>query len=304
MALLTIGSFEEGWREYEWRHQGDASRPSFRLAEPFWDGSSLEGRTILLHAEQGFGDTLQFIRYARLLHEHAARVVLDCPAPLVPLLRRCPGIDEVVPAGAPLPRFDVHAPLLSLPHLFGTTLATIPAEVPYLSADPELVARWGPELIDRSRVKIGIAWQGRPTHRDDRRRSIPLAEFATLVRLPRVQLFSLQKGAGREQLASVAEQWPVVDWSERLHDFSETAALMCNLDLVICCDTSLAHLAGALGAKVWVALANVAEWRWLTDREDSPWYPTMRLFRQGRPGDWPAVFQRMARQVVQDFLQP
>ena len=225
-----------------------------------------------------------------------AAVFLECSPPLVAVLRTCPGITSVIAHGAPLPEFDCYAPLLNLPRLFGTTLATVPSNVPYLSAEPNLVARWQKELeVDRV-LKIGIVWQGNPKNGADYRRSIPIEFFAALAAVPGVRLFSLQKGHGTEQLAKITGQFPITDLGGRLDfgAFQMTAAAMRNLDLIISCDTACAHLAGALGRPVWMPLSRAAEWRWLTDRDDSPWYPTMRLFRQTKLGDWQFVFDKIA----------
>lgn len=308
VALLLQGNFAEGWREYQWRHQTQPpSGPSF--PEPPWNGAPLAGRTILLHAEQGMGDTLQFVRYARVLRRQGARVLVGCPPGLVPLLKSSPDIDAVVSDG-PQPAYDEHAALLDLPAILRTSLADVPAEVPYLFAEPQRIAHWHQQLSTELRpaassrqpaCKIGIAWQGNPTYRDDRWRSIPLAEFAPLARVPGVQLISLQKGYGSEQVPQLADRVPVLDVASRLDQsggaFLDTAAVIKCLDLVITSDTAIAHLAGALGVPVWLALSFVPDWRWLMGREDCPWYPTMRLFRQPNLGNWPAVFQRMAGEL-------
>jgi Flp pilus assembly protein TadD len=296
-ALLLLGRLEEGWPEYEWRWQRQAIRKR-SFAQPEWDGSPLHGRTILLWAEQGLGDTIQFVRYAPLTQKRGGKVVLECQPALAPLLADCRGIDQLIPGRSPLPAFDVHAPLVSLPRILGTTLASIPAEIPYLFARADLVEHWRRELSGTDGFKIGIAWQGDPQHSEDRNRSIPLTYFSALADLPGVRLFSLQKGPGVEQLTSEGERLRIIDLSSRLDEttgpFLDTAAVMKNLDLVVTCDSVCAHLAGALGVPVWVALAFSADWRWLLERRDSPWYPSMRLFRQERPGDWQGVFARMA----------
>jgi Flp pilus assembly protein TadD len=296
-VLLLMANLKDGWAEYEWRRlRAGAVKRNF--TQPEWDGSELAGRTILLHAEQGLGDTIQFLRYAPLVKQRGGTVVVECQPALVPLLTGCRDVDLLVPRRAALPAFDVHAPLLSLPRILGTTFATVPAEVPYLVADPELVEHWRKELGDAGTFKIGIAWQGDPKHSEDRNRSIPLEHFEPLAQVPGVRLVSLQKGPGVEQLAALADRLPVIDLGGRLDEatgpFLDTAAAMKNLDLVITCDSALAHLAGALAVPVWVALMVIGDWRWLLHRADSPWYPTMRLFRQRRWGDWPEVFARMA----------
>ena len=302
---LQTGDFERGWAEMEWRWKIGRLHPrSFR--EPTWDGSPLGGRTILIHAEQGLGDALQFIRYARLVKERGGTVVVECPKALVRILASCPGIDRLVAAGSPLPPFDVQAPLVSLPRLLGTTLATVPADVPYLFADADLVERWQRELSGYHAFRVGIAWQGNPKFPGDRTRSIPLRHYAPLARVEGVRLFSLQKGAGSEQLREPGKDFPVIDLGRVLDEktgaFMDTAAVMKNLDLVITSDTAVAHLAGALGVPVWVALGVGADWRFLRDREDSPWYPTRRLFRQTRLHDWEPVFERMAAELRRQVL--
>ena len=291
VSLLT-GDFERGWAEYEWRwNTKDCPRRNFSQAT--WDGQPLDGKTILLHAEQGLGDVIQFVRYAALVKRRGGVVVVECPRPLLSLLASCEGIDRLVGPGEELPPFDVQASLLSLPGIFHTTLQGIPAMVPYLFADPGLVQRWRQELGRVAGFKIGIFWRGNPGNRNDRNRSIPLDCFEPLARCSGVQLLSLQKGPGVEQLPDMAKRFPVTELGSRLESFMDTAAVLVNLDLVVTCDTAVAHLAGALGVPVWVALPLVPDWRWLLDRSDSPWYPTMRLFRQESRGDWQGVFKKI-----------
>jgi tetratricopeptide (TPR) repeat protein len=297
MLRLLTGDFAEGWPEYEWRWRCQGTvRPPF--TRPRWDGSDVAGKTVLLWAEQGLGDTLQFVRYAARVKARGATVLLECPAALHPLLTHCPGIDRLLTADADRPAFDVHAPLMSLPGIFGTMLAEVPAPVPYLSADPRLVAHWRQDLQALGGLRVGVCWQGNPGHARDRQRSFPLSGLEPLARLPGVRLVSLQRGPGVEQVAALRGRLEVTELGAGLDQaagpFMDTAAVMTNLDLVISCDTAGAHLAGALGVPVWLALAHAADWRWLVDREDSPWYPTMCLFRQPVPGDWAAVFERMA----------
>jgi Flp pilus assembly protein TadD len=292
LVWLEMGDFERGWPEYEWR----LKCPQFaipRLPQPRWDGRPLDGRTILLYADHGLGDAIQFIRYAPMVKERGGRVIVVCRAPLARLLATCDGVDLVVVEGAPIPDCDVHAPLMSLPGIFGTGASSLPADVPYLSADPDSIAARAADLALSDDLRIGIAWQGNPGHIRDRARSFRLERFEPVARQPGVQLHSLQKGHGSEQIAELAGRFPVVDLGERLDDLMDTAAAMMNLDLVISADTALAHLAGALGVPVWVALPFEADWRWMSGRDDSPWYPTMRLFRQHRWGDWDDVFARI-----------
>jgi FkbM family methyltransferase len=297
LVWLLKGDFERGWAEYEWRWKLKAFKPR-PCEQPLWDGSPLEGKTILLAAEQGLGDTLQFIRYAPLMKARAARVLAEVPRPLRQIVSTCPGIDQLLVQGEPSPSFDTYITMLSLPRLLGTTLATVPADVPYLSADAGLVEKWRDEVQSLPGFKIGIAWKGSPQNRTDRGRSLSLALFEVLASVPGVTLVSLQKGQGSEQIAQVANRFNVVDFGDRLDadagPFMDTAAIMRHLDLVVTCDSSLAHLAGALGAPVWIALMLTPDWRWLTGRDDTPWYPTARLFRQKHVGGWPEVFERMA----------
>lgn len=295
LVWLSLGRWDEGWAEYEWRWKlGSVQRRVFR--QPLWDGSPLAGRTILLHTEQGLGDTLNFIRYATLVRSLGGRVVVLAPKPLLPLLTSCQGVDRLVGFGEPLLDFDVHAPLLSLPRLLGTRPDNVPADVPYLHVDRQHVQRWRLWLVGYPGFKVGIAWQGDRKHFSDRQRSVPLIQFAPLAQVPRVQLFSLQKGAGSEQLESCP--FAVTDLGSYLDNsggaFMDTAAVMRNLDLVVCVDTALGHLAGGLGVPAWLALPFAPDWRWLQERSDTPWYPTMRLFRQPQSGDWESVFAYMA----------
>ena len=305
MVLLLLGNFEEGWKEYEWRWK--CKHFVVRKAERIpWDGSPLKGKTILLLSEQGMGDTLQFIRYATLVKAQGATVLMACPGPLVPLLSRCPGVDRVGSRDGDMPACDTHASLLNLPSHFHTTLATIPSKIPYLFADEALVEKWRIKLAALPGFKIGIAWQGNKQHPSDRLRSIALEHFASLA-LPGVRLINLQKGPGVEQLATLAGRFAVTDLGpldESAGAFMDTAAVMKNLDLVITSDTATAHLAGGLGIPVWVALPKLPDWRWLLERTDSPWYPTMRLFRQSAENRWDTVFAAMARELARLLKQP
>jgi len=296
LLRLLLGDYKRGWPEYEWRWKRDETPPR-QFAQPMWDGQPLPNGAILLHPEQGIGDALQFMRYAPLVKARCARLIVEVKPQLRALFAGFQGVDEFVNAGDPLPPFDVHTPLLSLPGLFGTMLETIPAEVPYLAADSQLVERWRNELNQQSGYKIGVVWQGSSLYSRDNYRSAPLAEFGPLAAVPGVQLYSLQKGAGSEQVHDVS--FPVIDLAGRLDHydvrFLDTSAAMLSLDLVVTTDTAPAHLAGALGVPTWLALGTMPDWRWLVGREDSPWYPTMRLFRQPTIGDWRSVFERMAQ---------
>ena len=290
---LLRGQFEEGWREWEWRWRlKEASLEQY--PQPMWHGESIAGKTILLYTEGGFGDAIQFVRYASLVKQRAGRVILRCPAALRELLSGCQGIDLMVSDAHEVPWFDVHAPLMSLPGILGTTPSSIPADIPYLFPNPDLAATWRDRLSADTHLKIGIAWQGNPQYKGDRTRSFPLACFEPLSRISGVHLFSLQMGFGSEQLFEVASRWAIADLGL---PFADKAAAMMSLDLIVSADTVIAHLAGALGRPVWLAVSYTPDWRWLVRRRDSPWYPTMRIFRQPGPGQWPAVFQEMAAEL-------
>ena len=297
---LRRGDFERGLPEFEWRRLGAANLPA-QVQAPLWDGAASGDNSILLIAEHGIGDTLQFVRYAPLVRRHCGKVVLYCRKNLIPLLRQCPGIDRCASPDEALPRCDFQAPLMSLPLLLGTTLLTVPADVPYVHARRDLADTWRERFSRYSGFKIGIGWQGNPRYPTDDLRSIPVRHFRPLARVPRVALFSLQKGAGADQLAGLGPDFPVVEFGGEFDAstgaFMDTAAVMYSLDLVITSDTAVAHLAGAMGIPVWVALCKSADWRWLEERDDSPWYPTMRLFRQAELGDWGALFERMATEL-------
>ena len=300
LLWLLTGDFARGWPEYEWRWQTKLQQFTPRsYTRPLWNGEALDGNTILLHAEQGFGDTIQFIRYAALVKRRhgAATVIVECPKPLMRLLAGCPGIDRLVPSVNPALEFDVHCPLMSLPRIFQTTLESMPAEVPYLFPPPTVVATWREKLQNLHGFRVGIVWQGRNEHYTDLFRTIPLSFFVALGEVPGISWISLQKGSGKDQLKEMAGGWAVTDLGNDLEDFLDTAAAIMNLHLLITCDTAVAHLAGALGVPVWVALLHLPDWRWLLDREDSPWYPTMRLFRQKRPRDWGPVFQEIEAEL-------
>lgn len=303
-ALFTLGRFEEGWSDHEWRWH-DKSPTDPPLEVPWWDGTPLQGRTLVLHTEQGLGDSIQFVRFAQEVANQGepGKVVLVCQPKLVPLLSTCPGIAQVLPKDGAVPQCDVHLPLMSVPAVLKTTLESIPNRVPYLSAKDELRERWRAELSHLRGLKLGIVWQGNTEYADDRSRSIPLKHYSALADVDGVNLISMQKGFGREQMAEV--DFPLIDLGDQLDEqtgaFEETAALITELDLVVSSDTSVIHLAGALGQPVWVALCHAADWRFMLHREDSLWYPSMRLFRQQSRGDWAELFQRIAsalRKVV------
>jgi Flp pilus assembly protein TadD len=290
MALLRAGRFEEGWKEHEWRMKASSNIPR-DFSSPLWRGEAIGDRTILLHAEQGLGDTLQFCRYAPLM-DCGAGIILEVQAPLVRLLSRLPGVTQIVARGDRLPPFDLHCPLMSLPYAFGTTLDTIPAAMPYLSANAVLAANWQQRIVGLDGLRIGLVWAGGERldfpalAAVDRRRSIALKALAPLGEVSGVSFVSLQKDGPAAQAADPPHGLMLHDFTSELHDFEDTAALIVNLDLVISVDTSVAHLAGALGKPVWLLNRFDTDWRWLLNRDDSPWYPTLRQFRQPSPGDW------------------
>ena len=300
-VLLAQGDMAAGWREYEWRWKMPQMIPGRRcFAQPQWRGEAAEGRTLLIHAEQGFGDTLQFCRYATRAAAAGLRVIIEAPKPLVRLLRSLSGVDLVMQYGADLPAFDFHCPMLSLPLALGTTVATIPGATPYLCADAARAAFWRARLsaIAGDGPRIGLVWAGNPgvclpaKAAMDRRRSLSLEQMAPLVEIPGMHFFNLQKDG-----PASPGRFPLVDVMGEMGDFADTAALIVNLDLVISVDTAVAHLAGALGKPVWLLNRFDTCWRWLTGRRDSPWYPTLRLYRQPRPGDWGAVLAEVARDL-------
>jgi tetratricopeptide (TPR) repeat protein len=292
-ALLAKGDFASGWPQFEWRDRVPGSHQR-RFSQPRWTGEKLDDGVVLIHAEQGFGDTIQFARFVALAASRT-RVVLEAPLPLVRLLSTLCGADQIVLRGADqiiargeaLPRFDAHCPLLSLPGLLGTTLETIPAGVPYLQ--PPQGGMWQERLNRTGGLRVGLCWAGRSDYREDRWRSLPAAALSVLA-VPGVTFVCLQKNASQPAPPDLN----LLDWTDELADFADTAALIAQLDLVISVDTAVAHLAGALGKPVWLLNRFDADWRWLRGRTDSPWYPTLRQFRQSVPNDWSAVLQEVA----------
>ena len=293
IARLTLGDIPRGWEKYEWRWQIEpllGRRPPYE--QPAWDGGDLSGRTILIYAEQGMGDVLQFFRYLPLVAERAARAILIVQAPLKPLLAGLvPGI-EVITRGDPLPTFDVQCAMLSLPYLFQTALADIPGRKPYVFVPAAAQARWDAKLGSKSAMRVGLVWAGNADHPNDRYRSISLKRFEPLLACD-VELVSLQKDM-RSGDGTWLKKRGVRHFGNDVGDFTDTAALVNLMDVVISVDTSVAHLAGAMGKQTWVLLPNMdVDWRWMLDREDSPWYPTMQLFRQPAPDDWDSVISRI-----------
>ena len=297
LAHLTLGDFKAGWKAYEWRWKTGAfadKRRSFR--QPLWLGNvPLSGKTILLHAEQGFGDTLQFIRYAPLLVSSGARVICEVQPELVSLLSQFDGI-EVIAKGCELPHFDLHCPLLSLPLAFGTELATIPAKTPYLAAPAARIAHWRDRLPPGNQ-RAGFVWSGSPSHKNDANRSIPLARLIRLFENLPFACFSLQREMRDADCDILQGLSNLSDLGAELSDFTETAAVISLLDVVVSVDTAVAHLAGAMGKPVVILLPHAADFRWLRDRPDTPWYPTAKLVRQPAFGDWDSVIDRLANEM-------
>ncbi len=298
LMLLQQGNFQEGFVEYEWRFK-TGEFPPCPFKQPVWDGKPLSGRTLLLHAEQGLGDTLQFIRYAAIATQSGGRVIFTCHRPLIRLLSTLPGIEEFIPLGLPLPAFDVYAPLLSLPAILGTTLETVPHSVPYIyppASDWQLPIAASPSDHPKL-LKVCIVWAGGNLYKQNYRRSLSLKQFEPILEVPNIALYSLQKGIPQIEIAELGWESRLQDLNSHLNDMADTATAIAQLDLVITVDTSVAHLAGALGKPVWLLLSHVADWRWISDRDDTPWHPTMRLFRQHQPGDWQALMQRVAEEL-------
>jgi hypothetical protein len=295
MARLQAGDYAVGWRDWEWRLQTPQGR--LRFDGPAWDGGPLEGRTLLVQAlEQGFGDALQFLRFLPEARRRAGegRVVVSVHSALAPLIGGM--ADEICVDDQTPPDCDLQVSLFSLPHLFGVELDDLPGPTPYLRADPERVAVWKTRLEGLAGLRVGIAWRGNPTRLNDRPRSLTAELVAPIVATPGVSFVSLLKDGRPEEFVGLGGR--VLDVAEMLSDFGETAALMMNVDLVITSDTSVCHLAGALGRQTWTMISHAPDWRWLLGREDSPWYPTMRLFRQPALGDWPAVIDRVREELA------
>lgn len=307
LSHLLLGEFERGFEEYEWRWHRSGYTPR-TFTQPVWDGCDLTGKTLYLHAEQGLGDTFQFIRYARIAKERGAHVIVSAQSPLITLLGLCPYIDSVVEIGNHPNHFDYHAALLSMPYILKTTLETVPDQIPYLYADHERVAYWEEQLCDNTNFKIGICWQGNPNYSTHFLRhavaakSVSLAQFAPLFTVPNVSVYSLQRVTGTDQLDALPSNAHLHTFGpefDRDHGrFMDTAALIKNLDLVITVDTSIAHLAGGLGVPVWLLVPTPPDWRWMLDttpgmEKNTPWYPNVELFRQPEPGDWHTVMQTL-----------
>jgi Flp pilus assembly protein TadD len=296
LARLIVGDFAGGWPKYEWRkHLKDARWPR---NGPLWDGRDLRRKTILLVCEQGLGDNIQFIRYAALIKQKGAYIIVSCPPALAPVFVSLKEVDQVVTDPRYLPSFDFVAPLASLPHMLNTRVDTIPADVPYIIPCEAKRTCWRKKLRHVPTPRVGLVWRGNPMHPNDRNRSIAPALFSRFLDVPGVGSVSLQKDATDEEIRELHMGGHFMNAASDLDDFSDTAALLSILDLIVTVDTSVCHLAGALGKRVWTLLPFVPDWRWMSNRDDSPWYPTMRLFRQRHHGEWDAVISTVRGELV------
>jgi tetratricopeptide (TPR) repeat protein len=302
LSLLTLGDYQRGFAEYEWRWQraGLTVRREFR--QPLWLGDTpLADKTVLLHAEQGLGDTVMFARYVPLLARGGAKVVLEVQPGLKPLLAGLQGASAVVARGEPPPPFDLNCPLASLPLACKTGVASIPADIPYLHADLQRLERWRSRLGEPKAPRVALAWSGSAAHVNDRWRSLPLAQLAPLLSVAGVQFVSVQRELRDADAAAFEGESRILHLGPELADFADTAAVLALADLVVCVDTSIAHVAGALGRPAWVLLPFQPDWRWMLGREQSPWYPALRLFRQPKIGDWASVIERVRAEVAARF---
>jgi tetratricopeptide (TPR) repeat protein len=291
LMLLRTGELQRGWEEYEWRYK--ISVP-WSFPQPRWEGDELRGRTLLLHADQGLGDSVQFIRYAPLIAAGGGRVILRCQRQLTRLLKGFPGVAQTISEDEPLPAFDVHCPLISLPVAFKTSLKNIAGSCPYIRVSASQIRTWSTRIAATDhRLKVGLVWAGHPSHSNDRHRSTTLASLSPLSQCGDIAFYSLQVGAAGVEAADRPAGIKLIDLTPEITDFADTAALIEHLDLVIGVDTSTAHVAAAMGKPVWVVLPFVAEWRWLVGRLDTPWYPTIRLFRQPKLNDWPGAIAQL-----------
>ena len=297
LIRLRLGDFKNGWRDYEWRWRTQWTPQVRRLNAPLWRGEPIAGKTILLLAEQGYGDTIQLIRYVPIIAALGAKVLLDVPPPLQEIALRMDGAAGVLRTDAPAPRVDYQCPLMSLPLAFATELGTIPADVPYIKPSPDGLAEWLDRLPQTGRPRVGLCWAGSSAHLNNHNRSIALSRFAEILSLPDLHFISVQRDVDAEAQA-ILHRHGVVELGQDFESFSDTAAVLAQLDLLISVDTAVAHLAGAIGRPVALLLPYPAEWRWLTDRADSPWYPTMRLFRQTSAGDWDTPLARLHKELA------
>ncbi|HEY1922736.1 MAG TPA: glycosyltransferase family 9 protein, partial [Tepidisphaeraceae bacterium] len=306
MCLITQGDYERGWREYESRwdcetFEGNNRRdPQRQWGIPPTGQADVSGKTILLYAEQGIGDFIQFARYASVFAARGARVIMQCAWTLKALMEKCDGVRLVYTEREELPAYDWHVPMMSLPLAFGTTLETIPANVPYLRADPARCKSWQARVesavTSAKHLRVGLTWAGNPKHKNDANRSVDPALLSALADVDGVDFFSLQKSKANEK-AQPPPGMKLIDFTSSLHDFAETAALIEQLDVVISADTAVAHLAGAMGKRVWTLVPTPPDFRWGLEGETTPWYPTMRLFRQRRHGDWANAIERIGQEL-------
>jgi tetratricopeptide (TPR) repeat protein len=298
LVSLRLGDFKHGWREYEWRWWTERAPKKRDVTAPLWLGTQpISGKTILLQAEQGFGDTINFVRYAPLVAALGATVILEVPSPLKAIAATVPGVSSVLGDGDPVPDVDFHCPLLSLPLAFQTELPTIPANTPYIRAHEARLAAWRNRLLQNGRLRVGICWAGSNMHLSDHNRSIAIERFSEILSLPDLDFIGVQKEVSAPQ-AAILRRHHVLSLGQDFKDFADTAAVLAQLDLLISVDTSVAHLAGAMGKAVALLLPFSSDWRWLHDRADSPWYPTMRLFRQAAIGDWSGPLERLRRELA------
>jgi Tfp pilus assembly protein PilF len=297
LLCLSVGDFARGWAGYEWRWRREGELQPREFTQPQWRGETLAGKIILLHAEQGFGDSIQFIRYLPMVAEKGAKIILEIPDGLVPLVENAANIEGIYRRGDTLPHFNVHCPLMSLPLAFGTTIDTIPAPVPYLHAPGKRAKIWRDRLAGIGRPRVGLVWSGKPSHKNDHNRSIALSRLKPLLSVGGTHFISLQREYRDSDLAALG-RLPIRRLDEFLTDFADTAAVIGELDLIITVDTAVAHLAGAMAKPLWLLVPHVQDWRWLRGRNDSPWYPTARLFRQPQIGDWDGAIAAMAKELV------
>jgi hypothetical protein len=296
MVSLRVGDLKRGFAEYEWRFKGPDGVKLSKYTAPRWDGRDLAGKTILLHGEQGIGDIIQFVRYAPLIAAKKGRIVLVCHREICRLMEHIPVIAEAVPFDVPPPPHDFYCPTFSLPFIFGTTLALIPAYTPYIVPPADRIQHWGQRLGPvGNMIRVGLVWSGRPEFKDNPARSIKLTELAPLAAVAGMEFHILQKGPAAMEAKNPPSGMRLISHDSQLADFTETAALIANLDLIVSVDTAPAHLAGAMGKQVWVLLHKPADWRWMLERSDNPWYPTMVLFRQTTAGQWKEVIDRVAQ---------
>lgn len=295
--LLAAGDFDAGWMEYEWRNLTEAGKATMpAMTSAAWNGMRIPNGRLLLVGDQGYGDTIQFARYIPMAAERCQELIIGCSAEMGPLLAGMPGVAQYCHRWTDVPGHAAHCRLSSLPYLFRTQLDTIPSKIPYLKADPARIAHWKQRFdstLPTGMKRIGLAWTGRPTHPNDRRRSIPLAQLLPLADAGPAAFVSLQKPMPARDLEMIQRFPHMTNLADELTDFGETAAVMENLDLIITVDTSMGHLAGALGRPAWILIPKAADWRWMLNRDDSPWYPSVRLFRQPKPGAWNDPLSRM-----------